>query len=88
MAHIQAIVDMAAIAKAAAVAEAVLDDDGVRLVVHERVREPPAALIEVASSADIVARVGHMAAMGQAADSLGLVARRDEIVDQRFKTIR
>ncbi len=79
-----AVIDMAAIAKGAAVAEAVARDDGAGMI-HERNGQPPAALIEIASSSGIVPGVGNVAAMSEAADVPRLVAIRNEIGDERLK---
>jgi hypothetical protein len=84
MAEREAVVHVPAIVKAAAVAEPMLGDDGARPV-HEGRGKPPSALIEVACGASVMARVGHVAAMREAADAPWLVAGRDEVGDQRLK---
>ena len=76
----QAIVHMAAIVEGAAVAEAVFADD-LACAVHERDRQPPAALVEIAGGACIMTRVRHMAATGETTDRSGLVAGGNEIGD-------
>ena len=86
MADRKAVVHMPAIVKAAAVAEPMLGDDGARPV-HEGRGKPPSALIEVACGARVMARVGHVAAMREAADAPWLVAGRDEVRDQRLKAV-
>ncbi len=85
MADWKAVVHVAAIVKATAIAEPMLSDDGPRAV-HEGGGKPPSALIEVACGAGVMARVGHVAAMREAAYALRLVAGRDEVGDQRLKT--
>ena len=71
MADWKAIVHVAAVVKTTPVAEPMLSDDGAR-VVHEGCGKPPSALIEVACGAGVMARVGHVAAMREAAYVLGL----------------
>ena len=75
-----AIVHMAAIVEGAAVAEAVFADN-FTCAVHERDRQPPAALVEIAGSTCVMTRVRHMAATGETTDRSGLVAGGDEIGD-------
>ncbi len=81
----KAVVHVPAIVEAASVAEPMLSDDGACMV-HECRGEAPAALVEVACGARVMAGVGHVAAMREAAYPPGLVAGRDEIGDQRLKT--
>jgi hypothetical protein len=85
--HRLTVVDVTAIAKAAAVTQPVACDDGVGGV-HEGDGLAPAALVEVASGAGIVPRVGHVTAMGQATDAPRLIAMRDEVGDQRLEAAR
>jgi hypothetical protein len=87
MTHELAVIDMATIVKAATVAEAVARDDGAG-VVHERSRQTPAALIEIACGTGIMAGVGDMAAMRQTADTPRLIAMCGEVRDQRLKACR
>ncbi len=81
------VIDVAAIAEAAAVAEPMRRNDCVGMV-HEARRLAPSALIEIAGSALVVARVGDMAAMRGAADRARPVAMGDEIGDQRPEPVR
>ncbi len=83
----KAVIHVAAVVKAAAVAEPMLRYDGARAV-HERDCQTPATLVEVACGACVMARVRHMTAMRQAADAPRLVAGRDEVGDQGLKTSR
>ncbi len=83
----QAVVDMAAVVEAAAIAEAMLDNDGVSAMVHEVCGQTPAALIEVACGAVVMPRIGHMAPVRQAADVAGLVAGRHEVGDHRLEAV-
>ena len=81
------IVDMAAIVEATPVAEPMARDDGAG-VVHERSRQTPPALIEIARGAGIMPGVGDMTPMGQAADMPWLIARSYEVGDQRLEARR
>jgi hypothetical protein len=87
MPHGQAVIDMAAIAEAAPVTEAMARDDRAG-VVHKRGGQAPTALIEIACSAGIMPRVRDMAAMRQASDAPRLIAMGHEIGDQRLKARR
>ena len=73
-----AVIDVTAVSEAAAVPEAVAGDNGVS-VVHKGGGFAPAALVEIASRARVVPRVGHVAAAREAADVPWPVAMRDEI---------
>jgi len=81
------VIDVAAIAEAAAVTESVFRDDGVG-VVHEAGGFAPAALIEIAGCAVVVAGVRNVAAMRGAADMARLVSAGDEVGDQRPEPVR
>ena len=76
----KAVIHVPAIVKTAAIAEAMFGDDGARPV-HEGGGKPPSALIEVACGARVMARVGHVAAMREAAYTPRLVACRHEVGD-------
>ena len=78
------VIDVAAIAEAAAVAVPMPRDDCVGIV-HEAGRLAPAALVEIAGRAVVVARVWDMAAMCGAADRVGLVASGHEVGDERLE---
>jgi len=80
----KAVIHVPAIVKAAAIAEAMLSDDGARPV-HEGGGKPPSALIEVACGASVMARVGNVAAMRETAYMPRLVACRNEVGDQPLK---
>src|SRR5262249_55098302 len=76
-----------AIAEAAAVAEPVALDDGAGMV-HKRMGQAPAALVEIACGASIMPGVRDVTAMCQAADMPWFVAMRDEIRDQLLEARR
>jgi hypothetical protein len=84
MAQGQAIVDMAAIVESASIAEPVARNDGAGMI-HERMGQAPAALIEIACGPSIMPGVGDVTAMRQAADMPRLVAISDEIRDQSLE---
>lgn len=81
------VIDVAAIAEAAAVAEPMFRDDCVG-VVHEAGGFAPAALIEITGCTVVVARVRNVAAMRRAADVARRVAIGDEVGDQRPEPVR
>ena len=87
MARGQAIVDMAAIVEGASVAEAVARNNGAG-VIHERMGQAPAALIEIACGTGVVPGVRNVTAMRQAADTPRLISMRGEVRDQRLKACR
>ncbi len=78
------VIDVAAIVEAAAVAEAMSRNDCLG-VVHEVGGLAPAALIEIAGCAVVVARVRDVAAMREAADIARLIASSHEVGDQRLE---
>ncbi len=81
----QSVVHMPAIVETAAVTEAMLSNDSSRAV-HEAYGEAPAALVEIAGGARVMAGVGYVAAMCEAAYMPGLVAGRDEVGDHGLET--
>ena len=81
------VIDMAAIAEAAAVAEPMSRDDFVSMV-HKAGRLAPAALIEITGCTVVVARVRNVATMRGAADVARRVAMGHEVGDQRPEPVR
>lgn len=80
------IVHMPAILEVATVPEPMRPDDFTGAV-HERHRQSPATLIEIARSTHIMPGVGDMASSGETADTPWLVTMGGEVRDQRFPAI-
>ena len=76
----KAVVHVPAIVEAASVAQPMFRDHGA-CTVHECRGEAPATLVEVACGARVMAGVGHVTAMCEAAYAPRSVAGRDEIGD-------
>lgn len=82
--HLRSIIDMAAIAEAAAVMQTVAGDD-LMGVIHEANGLTPAPLIEIACGARVMARVRDVTPMCETADAPGTIAMGNEVGNQRLE---
>ena len=82
--QIQSIINVAAVAERAAIAQAVGRCDGAD-VVHERRCPTPPALIKVARRTGVVARIGDVTAAGVATDVARPVSGGDDVGNETLK---